>query len=449
MSLFATIPLSTPPTPAYVFSDKDKLGEGSGGIVYKGKRIYDPAASFSLAPKRLKKNALAESSIAIKVFKDCRTGMHEVQVTKVFTELRIPHTIRYIAHQFCGNPQRMELILDLVPGQTLNKIFYSLKWKDIRTISEQAFEMLLKFHEIGFIHGDLKLDNMLYEPNARYLTVIDYGLAGRTSRNTVLNSDFPYERIQCTQYRAPEIYLGMGHTTRADLWSLGIVIYALVTKSFFAKLTVSDDQLKGRMIPVHKLFSLIELPSIHAVEKIKDLPTCPWTVENGVAIWKEPFEPIAYTPWKELFRSEAVNMKAPGQDIELFTSILSKIFRFEDRASIEEISQEYKDSKLRDINLEVTQLASNQKLIILSDQISVVFDNSKNIYRSCLHIPQNSSGKYSITLIENEKTLIDEWPFRLNEYLDFEINIPDLIALNELKQLNNRQNLIPGAPTLE
>lgn len=366
--------------------------------------------------------------------------MYEVQATKVFTELGVPHTIRYIAHQFCGNPQRMELIVDFVPGQTLNKICFNLQWKDIRTIAEQAFEMLLKFHEIGYIHGDLKLDNMLYEPQARYLTVIDCGLAARTSRNTVFDSDIPHELIQGRPFRAPEIYLGMGHTTRADLWSIGIVIYALVTKRYFVKPINTSDQLKNETTFLRELFSMVELPSCNAVDKIKDLATCPWAVEKGVVIWKEPFEANACTSWKEILRDEALKLEAPEQDIELFISILTKILRFEHRASIEEISREYKGAKLGDISLQVKQLASNQKLIIYSDQISVVFDNSINIYRSCLHIPQNPLGKYSITLIEDERFLIQEWPFRLNDCLEYEINIPDLMTLNKLKELKHVVN---------
>ena len=94
------------------------------------------------------------------------------------------------------------------------------------TIDEATFyaaivvEALEYLHERDIMHRDLKPENIMVTENG-YLKLIDFGSAkvihGRT-----------YTRVGTPCYMAPEMILGKGYETSADLWSLGIMLYEFV-----------------------------------------------------------------------------------------------------------------------------------------------------------------------------------------------------------------------------
>lgn len=77
-------------------------------------------------------------------------------------------------------------------------------------------------HEMGFIHRDLKLSNILIDEQMQ-IKIGDFGLA--------IHEDDPRlnSRSQCgtTNYLAPEVINRKGFTFRSDIWAVGVITFAL------------------------------------------------------------------------------------------------------------------------------------------------------------------------------------------------------------------------------
>ena len=73
------------------------------------------------------------------------------------------------------------------------------------------------------MHRDLKLENILLDEQG-YLKIIDYGLA-KTLPQDNLTKTF----CGTPEYLAPEIILNVGHTFGVDWWSLGMLLYEMIS----------------------------------------------------------------------------------------------------------------------------------------------------------------------------------------------------------------------------
>ncbi len=101
-----------------------------------------------------------------------------------------------------------------------------LELKEILRIGMQVAEGLAAAHAQGLVHRDIKPANILLENGVERVKITDFGLARAIDDASVTHSGY----IAGTpQYMAPEQARGEGIDHRADLFSLGSVIYAMCT----------------------------------------------------------------------------------------------------------------------------------------------------------------------------------------------------------------------------
>ena len=117
---------------------------------------------------------------------------------------------------------------------------------DIRDLQKILRDLLicLKFlKDIGIIHCDIKPENILFRQNDfRSVKVIDFGSA-------IFANDTGYDYIQTRPYRAPEIILGCHFDFAVDMWSVGCVLYEIITfKVLFNYKTVQENLAKAMSI---------------------------------------------------------------------------------------------------------------------------------------------------------------------------------------------------------
>lgn len=94
----------------------------------------------------------------------------------------------------------------------------------LRKILECIFATLNAIHDMGVIHCDIKPENITLIPNDdSKVKLIDYGSA------LLIEDTGQHCELQTLPYRAPEIVLRADYTQSIDIWSVGCIIYEMVT----------------------------------------------------------------------------------------------------------------------------------------------------------------------------------------------------------------------------
>ena len=128
------------------------------------------------------------------------------------------------------------IAMEFVEGQTLRELLNSaLRLRDILSLVAQVAEALSAAHQSGIIHRDVKPENLMVRADG-YVKVLDFGLAKLAEAQSPASSP---EAMAFTQagatmgtlaYMSPEQATGELIDHRTDIWSLGVVLYELVTK---------------------------------------------------------------------------------------------------------------------------------------------------------------------------------------------------------------------------
>ena len=122
-------------------------------------------------------------------------------------------------------------VTEFIDGQTLTQWMIdnpkpSLEM--VRNIAEQIAKGLLTMHRQEMIHQDLRPENIMIDASGT-IKIIDFG-ATRVEGIADINSFIEQENLQGTaQYSAPEYFLAETGTSRSDLFSLGVIVYQMIS----------------------------------------------------------------------------------------------------------------------------------------------------------------------------------------------------------------------------
>ncbi len=185
------------------------LGKGGMGVVYKA---HDDVLKRDVALKLLSTSGIGTDGRA--------RLLREAQVV---ANLNHPNIVSvYDAGEIDETPY---IVMEYVEGQTLNQAEVK-NLDEIYQIGQQVCNALEHAHEQGIIHRDIKPENVIIEPN-KNVKLMDFGLA--RSEATRLTSDGA--TVGTVFYMAPEQAMGDEIDFRTDLYSLGVLLYELVTGS--------------------------------------------------------------------------------------------------------------------------------------------------------------------------------------------------------------------------
>jgi serine/threonine protein kinase len=110
-----------------------------------------------------------------------------------------------------------------------------------RSLFIQIVQAVSYLHESQkLVHRDLKLENILLDRNDN-VKLIDFGLAKRFNSD----GDVFSSRVGSPAYVAPEIITGAMYTHAVDIWSLGVILYSMVTGSLPFNGETTNDQLRS------------------------------------------------------------------------------------------------------------------------------------------------------------------------------------------------------------
>lgn len=286
-----------------------KIGKGGFGSVYKASHVYIP------------------QSFAVKVLHvDRQTDPEVVERFK-----REAHTLSQIRHKhvvqladFGMLPERgFYLAMEYLEGRNLQGILkrgYRFSISQIKHIISQLCEVLHYVHQKGIVHRDLKPANIFilresneHEPQIRLL---DFGIAALTETNEELTSAGSY--LGTAKYISPEQAQGAPEIDgRADLYSLGIILYRLLTGElpFMAPhpMTILYNQI-NMPAPTLKSLSPDEQwhPRLEAFLQRVLAKTPNARPQNGEQFWKECQE--ALNAQEALNPQSAPPPSTPSQD---------------------------------------------------------------------------------------------------------------------------------------
>ncbi|XP_059057603.1 uncharacterized protein LOC131851174 [Achroia grisella] len=94
-----------------------------------------------------------------------------------------------------------------------------------RPLAAQLVSAVRHMHARGVVHRDLKMENIMLDHSKQYIKIVDFGLSNVWSAGGAL-------RTPCgsLEYAAPELFLdGRRYGPEVDLWSIGVIVYGMVT----------------------------------------------------------------------------------------------------------------------------------------------------------------------------------------------------------------------------
>jgi serine/threonine-protein kinase len=143
-----------------------------------------------------------------------------------------PNVVKFIeaGEAQLGNEARLFVVLEYLEGQDLSKYFRAAKnqlaEETIKDILVQIVAGLRTIHSHNIIHRDLKPANVFVTKDAE-VKLLDFGLVKMLDYTTLTTA--PGQPIGTPLYIAPEILRGDEVDVRADFYSLGVLMYHLVT----------------------------------------------------------------------------------------------------------------------------------------------------------------------------------------------------------------------------
>lgn len=133
-------------------------------------------------------------------------------------------------YKFGVDNGRAFLRMDYVPGQTLDSMIAQngkQPWRKSVEIMKEVALALSHMHERGFVHRDVSPKNILFDEEDHKVTLIDLGLGKRLNPSRSIS--VTGQIVGTPYYMSPEQAGGKSCDTRADLYSLGVVLYYMVT----------------------------------------------------------------------------------------------------------------------------------------------------------------------------------------------------------------------------
>jgi len=194
----------------------EAAGSGSYGTVF---RASDPTLDLDVAIKVLHRHV-----------DDDQLKERLIREGRALAKIRHQNVVRVIGVEFRGD--RVGLCTEFVHGETLeNEVRRRGTFSEPEAIEvgKAVCQALAAVHRAGFIHGDVKARNVMRERDTGRIVLMDFG----TGREFQKELDSDEGRIAGTAiYMAPEMFVGLGAAPATDVYSVGVLLYYLLTRAY-------------------------------------------------------------------------------------------------------------------------------------------------------------------------------------------------------------------------
>lgn len=192
----------------------EKIGEGGMAIVYKAKcRLLNRYVAIKiLRPEFTKDEQFVEN---FRRESQAAAGLSHPNIVSVY-DVGQEGNIHFI-------------VMELVEGKTLSKLIEEkgrLDYKEAINITRQVASALSLAHKNQIVHRDIKPHNILIT-NTGVAKLADFGIAKAVSASTIIGGN--NKVMGSVHYFSPEQARGAYVDERSDIYSLGIVLYEMLT----------------------------------------------------------------------------------------------------------------------------------------------------------------------------------------------------------------------------
>ena len=197
------------------FEILDKLGEGSFSVVYKVKRKID---NQIYALKKVKLDNLKEKNI-----------LNSLNEVRILASVKSNYVISYKEAFHDENENTLIIVMEYADNGDLYNLIKKykknhkyLEESEIWKIFIQLIKGLKSLHDLNILHRDLKSANVFLFNN---------GLAKLGDLNVakVAKKGLTYTQTGTPYYASPEVWKDLPYDFKSDIWSLGCVLYEMIT----------------------------------------------------------------------------------------------------------------------------------------------------------------------------------------------------------------------------
>ncbi|WP_109034505.1 serine/threonine-protein kinase [Streptomyces rubrogriseus] len=195
----------------------ERLGRGGMGIVW---RATDQLLAREVAVKAL---PLDETLSATEARRRRERTLREARAV---AQLRHPHVI--VVHDVVEDDERAYMVMELVDGGSLADRVLArgpVDAVEAARIGVALLDALDTAHASGILHRDVKPSNVLVADDGR-VVLTDFGVAQVAGATTLTESG---SFVGSPEYTAPERMSGAGTGPESDLWSLGVLLCAVLS----------------------------------------------------------------------------------------------------------------------------------------------------------------------------------------------------------------------------
>jgi serine/threonine-protein kinase len=235
----------------------EEVGQGSFGRVY---RAHDPQLDRPVAVKLLRQTLSTDHQLKAKLLHEGRTLA------------RVNHTNVVTVYRADEHEGRVGLEMEFIRGLTLEQMLVShgpFSAGEAGLVGYELCGALAAVHRAGLVHRDIKAQNVMREEGGR-LVLMDFGAGQNRSKSGTVAG-----RIVGTPlYLAPEVLTGGEATETSDVYSLGVLLYHLVTNDFPVNAPDWGDlvraQARGEITPLQDLRPHLPGGFVRVVERAID-----------------------------------------------------------------------------------------------------------------------------------------------------------------------------------
>ncbi len=213
-------------------------------LLNKRYQLLEPIGKGGMAIVYRAQDLMLERLVAVKVLREDYSrdpAFQERLRREAKAAANLSHPNIVTMHDFGLDNGQLFLVMEFVPGKDLKTLIK----QRVRFSPEDALPLLIQAcagigyaHRAGLVHCDVKPQNMLVTPDMR-LKVADFGIA------RALSTIIPEEQMEVVwgspQYFAPEQATGGAPSPASDVYSLGIIMYEMLTGSLPFQSTTDSD----------------------------------------------------------------------------------------------------------------------------------------------------------------------------------------------------------------